>query len=548
VVSRADVRRRLSAAGEAASRPRILLPALCLIAWGFALWLALDTPHNGWVWYSGGDATEYWNGQWAVAHGLVPQAIISYGLPVLYGWVPLVAGPSLLDGLPVIAVLQVTILVPLGVLGVWAVGDRLFGRRYAAASAALWTFGPLLMMWGFTYRYRAEFEQLFLAPHWAGLTNMADQASLVAVLWAVWAALRAVETGRADHGVVAGVLAGITIALKPANGYLVPAIAVLFLATWRPRTAAAWTAGIVPALLALLVWKAKGLGHVPIVSNAAGATREAASTPLALQTNQYVKFDQHHFSQELRDLREVFWEPRLLEFFVIAGGLGALRRAPAKGLFLLTWFAAFCVVKGSSIHADISAVSYWRFVEPGLPALVLLAAALVFLWPGTTRLRSTEPAETRGVFKRRGLIVPAAAAVIPLVVVLGASAATGFRFARDNDNATEAPIVASLAPALQPATGGVELTWRPRNPPGGTHVSYIVLRTASGNGCDKPPEGADECFIRMTRVAWTRQPAYLDHPGKGTFTYRIAVVADYRDDPASRDLMLLSTPTSLRVG
>jgi hypothetical protein len=26
-------------------------------------WFALETPHNGFVWYSGGDATEYWTGE-----------------------------------------------------------------------------------------------------------------------------------------------------------------------------------------------------------------------------------------------------------------------------------------------------------------------------------------------------------------------------------------------------------------------------------------------------------------------------------------------------
>jgi hypothetical protein len=517
------------------------------VAWGIALWLALDTPHNGWVWYSGGDATEYWNGEWALAHGLVPQAIISYGLPVLYAWVPLVAGPSLLDGLPLIAVAQVTVVVPLAVAGVWAVGNRLFGRRYAAVAAALWTFGPLLMIWGFTPGYRSEFEQLFLAPHWAGLTNMADQASLVAVLWAAWAALRAADSGQADDGVVAGVLAGVCIALKPANGYLVPAIAVLFVATRRPRTAAAWTAGIVPALLALLVWKAKGLGHLPIVSSAAAA-REAAAGTLAVGTNRYVHFDGHHFGQELRDLREVFWDPRLLEFLVLAGAVGALRRVPAKGAFLVTWFAAFCVVKGSSIHADISSASYWRFVEPGLPALALLAASVAFLWPvAGRREEATLPPESRGAFRRRRFVLPALVAAIPLVFVLAAPASTGFRFARDNENATEAPIVSSLRPKIHPVADGVELVWQPRRPPGGTRVSYIVLRSANGDGCDKPPEGADECFINMTRVAWTRRPVYVDRPGPGTHTYRIAVVADYRDDPQSRDLMLLSTPASFRA-
>ena len=62
-------------------------------------WFALETPHNGFIWYSGGDATEYWTGQWAVGHLRLTQSVIGWGLPVFYAWVPLVTGTTLLiDG------------------------------------------------------------------------------------------------------------------------------------------------------------------------------------------------------------------------------------------------------------------------------------------------------------------------------------------------------------------------------------------------------------------------------------------------------------------
>ena len=172
-------------------RPVPLLLTLAAVELATVAWLAFDTPHNGWVWHSGGDATEYWTAQWSVAHGFVPQAVISYGLPVFYGWVPLVTGTTLLHGLPVIVPLQALVLVPLVLVLVWAVADQLYGRVYAAVAAAIWAFGPLLMMLAVADRYRPSFEQYFLAPHWAGLTNMADLPSVAAVLATMWAALRA---------------------------------------------------------------------------------------------------------------------------------------------------------------------------------------------------------------------------------------------------------------------------------------------------------------------------------------------------------------------
>ena len=64
--------------------------------------------------------------------------MISYGLPVFYGWVPLVTGTTLRHGSPVIVPLQALILVPLVLVLVWAVADELYGRAYAAVAAAIW--------------------------------------------------------------------------------------------------------------------------------------------------------------------------------------------------------------------------------------------------------------------------------------------------------------------------------------------------------------------------------------------------------------------------
>src|SRR5438309_858732 len=78
------------------------LAVLVALQLALAFWFAFKTPHNGWIWYSGGDATEYWTEQWSIAHLLIPQSVIGWGLPVFYAWVPLVTGTTLLSGAAVI--------------------------------------------------------------------------------------------------------------------------------------------------------------------------------------------------------------------------------------------------------------------------------------------------------------------------------------------------------------------------------------------------------------------------------------------------------------
>ena len=39
------------------------------------------------------------------------------------------------------------------------------------------------------------------------------------------------------------------------------------------------------------------------------------------------------------------------------------------------------LVKGSSSLSELASTSYFRYVEPGLPAFVLLIPAIGFLWP-----------------------------------------------------------------------------------------------------------------------------------------------------------------------
>lgn len=518
------------------ARPVPLLVALCVVQLAITAWFAFETPHNGFVWYSGGDATEYWTSQWAVGHLRLTQTFIGWGLPVFYAWVPLVTGTTLLSGLQVIVVIQALVLVPLTVVLVWLVADRLFGRLYAWGATALWIAGPLLLMWGMRHDYRVEFEQNFLAPHVYGLTNMADLPSVVLVLATAWATLRALDSPRTEDWLFAGLIAGVAIGVKPANSFVLVAVTVLLGLRRQLRGAIAYAVAIAPAVIVLVVWKQRGLGDLPLF--AAGQVHEAAGPIVAVSPTSYVPWDPHHLKVELRDLMEVFWSVRLLEWIALAGAVAAVKRAPARGAFVVVWFLMFCVVKGSSSQASVSTTSYFRLTEPGLPAYALLATAIVYLIPRHGFRPERIP--PRPVPRWAIAVVGIVGALVPLVLVLALRAQTASESTvRDLVHSTEAPVSGSLAPRAS----GSMLSWRPVDGHG-ARVQYVVYRVdpASG-GCTPPASGARECLFGGTAIGTTRETSFA-LPSTGG-TYRIAAAANYLDEQNGSDLMLLGPPVTI---
>jgi hypothetical protein len=512
---------------------------LCVTAW-----LAFGTPHNGWLWYSGGDATEYWTSQWTVAHGLVPQAYIGWGLSVFYAWVPLVAGTTLLGGLPAIVLLQVLILAPLALVLVWSIADRMFGRLFAWGAASTWVVGPPIAAAAFTARYRPLFEQAVLAPHWAGLTDMADFASIVAVLAAAWTAIRSIENGRFTSAVGAGVVGGVMIGLKPSNGFFVVALAALYAVWRRPVLALGWIVGVVPALLTLIIWKQRGLGTLPLFSLGHGRPEAAGGALLAVSLGQYVPFSGHHLRTEWSELGQVFWDVRVLQFVFVAGIVGVLRRNWRWGLFVAVWFVAYCFVKGSSSQADVTTTSYFRLTLPGIATLALLVPGVACLWPGTTQRTIAIAAESRKVEWRSPLAwLAVAVAVVPLVVVLAIRQPAQPPYVRSLAASTEAPVSSRLTPSIHASNGRARLTWRPIDSTRGAAVTYAVYRTRTP--CDEATNRV--CFLISPPVGFSHDGALVDRPGKGRFTYRVAVTANYLRQPDSTDLMAISPPVTVSV-
>jgi hypothetical protein len=517
------------------ARPVPLLAALCAVQLAITAWFAFATPHNGFIWYSGGDASEYWTSQWAVAHLRLTQTFIGWGLPVLYAWVPLVTGTTLLSGLPVIVVFHALVLVPLTVVLVWLVADRLFGRLYAWGATALWVTAPLLLVWGMRRPdYRSEFEQNFLAPHVYGLTNMADLPSVVLTLACAWATLRALDSERTEEWLFAGLIAGVAIGVKPANAFFLVAVVVLLALCRRARGAVVFAAALAPALLVLVIWKQRGFGNLPLF--AAGQAHEAAGPIVAASAGKYVPWDPHRLSMELRDLMEVFWSVRLLEWIALAGVVAATRRAPARGAFLVVWFVMFIIVKGSSSQASISTTSYFRLTEPGLPAFVLLAAAVVYLVP--RRKTRPERKAPRPLPRWTVALTAVVGALVPLIVVVALRPQPDAgSTVRDLAHSTEAPISNALAATVSNG----RLTWKPVDGHG-ARLQYVVYRVdPSSGGCTAPTSGARECLFAGTFVGTTRDTSY---PASSAATYRIAAGANYTDEQNGSDLMLLGPPVT----
>lgn len=530
-------------------RPWPLLLALAALQVALAVWFAFKTPHNGWIWYSGGDSTEYWTEQWSIAHLAIPQAVIGPGLPIYYAWAPLVAGPTLLQGVTAIVLFQAIVLVPLALVLFWLVADRLFGRVYAWACALLWIAGPFLLIHGFVARYRPAFEQQFLVPHWFGFTNMADLPSLVAVLASAWLLLRAVDLQSPTDAVLSGLAWGLALMLKPSNGFFVLPVAVLFVAVRQWRQAAHFAVALVPALLTLLLWKMRGLGTLPVTASSYAHVQLAAGTDpvlAAATTSKYGGFSSHHLHQELLDLREFFWSLRFLEFLLFAGAFGVIRRRPSRGLFVVAWFVAYGLLKGSTPEASINTTSWFRLAEPGLPAYILLAAGVAFCVPvaGRRAARALAPAVER-LDRRRIAVAGTLAGLVPVLMMVVAQPASSMRVVRDNHAVNEAPLSDAFHLRAHVAGKQVRFSWSEPDHASTTPL-FKIFYSDKDNGCEKPSRGANECQLDMDRFDAVPGTTYTAPHRNHPYWYRVGMVANYKLSSGSGDLMLLSSPVRVR--
>jgi hypothetical protein len=520
------------------------LLAIVVCQWCAVGAVAVAATHNGWLYYHGGDGVYYWTTAWALGHFTIPQAQIGFGLGVFQALGAAFLGPSLLSGLPFVLLVNVLVLLPLVPLLLYGVAERLGGRLFGLLAAALWLVVPLLAYRGFRPDYRGnQFLDNFL-PGAVGLNTLGDFPSLVVCLACVYFALRAMDGAARTDAVVAGALAGFAVAVKPSNALLLPAVVLGLVLRRRLPQLLGFGGALVPAVVALVLWKERGLGSLPLFGTV-GVVREAAGTaPLgALDAGRYLPLDWQAIQQNLAQLREVFWSKALLEWAAIAGAFALVRAARAKGAVIVVWFAVYFVVKSGSPDASVYAGSFFRLLEPAYPAFVLLLAGLALLVPRTRPAAGAAPRPTSRLAAILAVVVLGA---FPLAFVAAARPAAPRSFA-DFPGSALAVRVVDLHLTATVHAGTVRLRW-PAHESATATVGYRIQRAATAQqDCEQREGGSRDCVLGSDALPPTRATSYVDRPGRGTWFYRVAVVASSAGDLSAGDPLLLGEPVTVTV-
>ena len=379
--------------------------------------------HNGWLTYQGGDQIWLVTSGWLLGHGTIGYGLTSHGWPLLLAPLTWITGSSSVDLLPLTTILQVCVLGPIATLAVYDIGARLAGRLAGLWCAAAFVAAPFAAIPYFIQRYHDSWVDQFL-PQAVGLTQQADFPSVVAVLLAAALTVRALQAGAQREALLAGTFAGVALALKPSNALFLGGPLLAFLLARRFGHILLFAVALAPALVALTIWKSRGLGEIPLFAQ--GEVRLAAGLgdPVATSVTSWFDRTVHlnfdTWKQNMSNLREFTWSARVVQFLPLAGAIAVARRSvPAAGLFL-AWLLGYVVVKGAASVATIESGSYWRLVMPALPAFALLTAAIPLLVPTLVDRAGARlaPLPGRRPGRRATVVVVTALAAVPLAVLL----------------------------------------------------------------------------------------------------------------------------------
>ena len=547
----------------AAERPWVVLGPLLVAQWLAVAIFTTTTQHNGLLFYQGGDQTFYYTTAWSLSEGHLPRTGIGYGWPLVEAPLALLAGPSFLAALPLLVAFQFLVLIPAGLLLVYAIATRIGGRLFGYWAAALWVAVPYLAVPFFVDRYHTQLVELFL-PHALGLAGLGDFPSTIALLLATWLAFRALDDADVVAAVLAGLAAGFAVGIKPANLIFLPAPFVAFALARRWRAGAAFGIALAPALLTLALWKGRGLGSLPVLSVVElRAVAGTAMLPVAAFGGVTDQISWDRLQQNFVGLREFTWSVRVLEALPLAGFVAVARLSFTKAAFLGTWLGLYLVLKGSSDGASMDSGSFFRLLMPAFPAFFLLTAAIPLLVPTLgPRVAAAYRPRPRPLAWRSWPVVTAAIALgaVPLLVVATLPLVREPTTATDYTKDLFLPVDRSWKPTVSAGADGVEVRWDGRGA-GGVGVQYQLWRSEpvrpapdgqpppvrDGLRCRNVGGGATDCAVEMDVLATSGGTRLVDRPPPGRWVYRVGLLAGWRNEPESADLLLVSDPVTVTV-
>jgi hypothetical protein len=533
-------------------RPRAVLGALVGTQIVSTLALALSVEHNGWVWFQGGDQIVNTTTGWLFGQLMLPPTEISYFWPFVQVPITWVTGPTYLQALPALVVLQVLVLGPVALACIYGIAARIGGRLLGYWACFLWVVAPFAVIPLFVDRYHEKWVEQFL-PQALGLTAMPDYPSMVLVVAAALFTVRSLSPARFPDALLAGILAGAAGGLKPSN-YLFAVGAVLaYPVARRWREGLAFLIALAPSVLVLALWKDRGLGYIPALTFEQSRIAIGAGFP-SVNLDRYIEIDFEHWRTQMDYLREFFWSARVAQWAPIAGLLAVLRvrRGPIAAL-LGGWLGAFIVIKGFSPRADIQANTFWRLLMPAWPAYLLLFASIPLLVPTLTarlgeRLR---PSNGATVAPRWIVLAMVATVAVPAIAIAASEqlkppAPPALVQETASGTTILTPVDEGISLRVKSEgdtnrlTWSTESTWQAR-------VFYRVYRTdgrGSDTECVTDANTAWNCYLKSPPIATTRDPTFLDPRTPVRAIYRIGVGTNWVDDPEQGDIFGLSPAVS----
>ena len=374
--------------------PWLVLGALVVLGWVIAAESGRIAPHDGPLYYHGGDGTYYYSSAWMLGHGVLPLTAIGYGYPLLIAPIAAIAGPNAIAGMPAIIAFNQLVLAPIALLCVYGIARMLAGRAYAYLATLVWILFPVAVIHYFLADYHSRYVDITL-PSAVGLLPLGDYPSMVVLLVAAYFTLRLSSSGWWADALAAGFATGLAVAVKPANLLFLPAPFLALLVARRFRGLAIVAAATLPSLLGTTAWKQRGLGDLPAFASSGQGRFALASVGVTLvasihlNVHRYLPLNWGQLHHNLDGLREFTWSQRVIYFTAIGGLVGLARRSTVVAVLAGTWLAAYVIGKGSSPQVDVVGGSFFTHLIAAFPAYFLLVISLPFLIPVYGRRRAS---------------------------------------------------------------------------------------------------------------------------------------------------------------